>query len=227
VESIPVTLINCGFFFEESAYNGGKKNFSFWEMDMTYFRDFNFPLWEIFGGNLLMVVTVIFYVTWWTVSFRPGGSGEKSAGAMFFIAATLLTGLVAVALLCHAVYSLSEVGKGFPLLMTVAGTAAFYFLIMWATRDAFHREVTSELLIITVWAALEGSLVAVLYTSGRFSMAQVMPPAILLALATVIGLVCYLLHYRLKEPLAFWNGLVPLIVDGIVVAVFAVLLAIS
>jgi hypothetical protein len=194
---------------------------------MTYFRDFNVSLWEIFGGNLLMLITIGFYITWWTVSFRPGGSGEKSSGAAFFITATLLTGLVSTGLLCHAIYSLSEVGQGFPLLMTLAGAAAFYFLIMWATRDAFQRKVTAELLIIIVWAALEGSLLAVLYTSGHFSMAQVVTPAILLALATVIGLVCYLLHYRLKEPLAFWNGLVPLIVDGIVVAVFSALLAIS
>jgi hypothetical protein len=203
-----------------------RKNLTLREAGMTCFRDFNIPLWEVFGGNLLMLIAIVFYITWWTVSFRPNGS-EKSAEAAFFITATLFAGLAAVALLCHAIYSLSGTGKGFQVMIPLAGAAVFYIVLLVVTRTGFQREVTAELILITIWAALEGSVIAVLYSSGRFGMAQVVILAILVALATAVGLVCYVLHYRLEEPIRFWNGLVPLIGDGIVAAVFLALLAIS
>ena len=88
--------------------------------------------------------------------------------------------------------------------------------------------MTSELLLITVWAALEWSAIAVLQGSGRFSMGQALTLAALVALATIIGMVCYLLHYHLvDETSRFWNGLIPLIVDAGVVAVFLAVLALS
>ena len=193
---------------------------------MTWFRDFTVPHWEIFGGNLLMFATIVFYIAWWTVSFRPNGDGN-TAGAGLFIAVAFFAGLAAIALLSLGINSLSQAGKGFPVMYFLLGAAAFYIALLAVTKTAFQRPVTSELLLIVVWIALEGSTITVLQSSGRFSMAQALTLAALMLLATGAGLVCYILHYRLDETAGFWNGLIPLIVDGGVVAVFLALLALS
>ena len=41
------------------------------------------------------------------------------------------------------------------------------------------------------------------------------------AIATLVGLACYLIFYRLDPIPAYWIGMVPLAVDGVVAATFA------
>ena len=193
---------------------------------MTCFRDFDFSLRELFGGNLLMLITIGFYITWWVLSFGPNGS-EQSAGAAISISITLLGGLAAVALLGHAIYSLSGVGKGFPLILALSGAVVVYIILLLVTQLGFQRQVTAELPLITLWGALEGTLIAVLYTSGRYNTTQVVAAAVLLVLVTAVGLVCYVLHYHLEETARFWNGLIPLALDGGVLVILLAQLALS
>ncbi len=193
---------------------------------MTCFRDFTVPLWEIFGGNSLMFATIVFYIAWWTVSFRPNGDGQ-TAGAVFFIAVAFFAGMAAITIMSLGIKSLSQVGKGFPVMYILLGAVAFYIILLAVTIIAFRRVVTSELLLITAWAALELAAIAVLQGSGRFGMGQVLTLAALVGLATGAGLVCYILHYHLDETLRFWNGLIPLIVNEGVVMVFLAVLALS
>jgi hypothetical protein len=54
---------------------------------MTWFRDFNIPLWEVFGGNLLLVATLVFYIAWWTAAFRPNADGKTTRAGFFLIVA--------------------------------------------------------------------------------------------------------------------------------------------
>lgn len=193
---------------------------------MTCFRDFTAPLWKLFGGNTFLVVTIAFYIAWWAVSFRPNRN-STTAGAGLFLAVAFLTGLAAIAMLFLGISALSQVGKGIPLIYILPGVVAIYLLLLAVTQIAFHRVVTSELLLITVWAVMEGSAIAVLQGSGRFSLRQTLTLATLVLLATGVGLVCYILHYRLDEIPRFWNGIIPLAVDAGVVAVFLAMLAFS
>jgi hypothetical protein len=193
---------------------------------MTFFRDFTDPLWKIFGGNRLLLATIVFYLAWWVVSFRPNGDGN-TAGAGLFIAVAFFAGVAAIALLSLGINSLPQVGKGFPVIYILLGAVALYILLLVVTQIAFQRAVTSELLLITVWAALEWLAIAVLQGGGRFSLGQALTLAALVLLATGIGLICYVLHYRLDEVSRFWNGLIPLIVDAGVEAVFLAVLALS
>ena len=43
------------------------------------------------------------------------------------------------------------------------------------------------------------------------------------AVATVVGLACYLVFYRLDPIPAYWVGMVPLAVDGVVAAILAMI----
>lgn len=193
---------------------------------MTCFRDFTIPLWQVFGGNLLMFATIMFYIAWWLATFRPNSTG-KTAGAGFFIALAVLAGVAAIISMFSGIGSLSQSGKGFPVIYILLGAAAFYIILLAVTRIAFRRPVTAELLLITIWVALEGSAIAVLQGSNRFSMGQTLTLATLVVLATGAGMVCYILYYRLDQISRFWNGLIPLLADAGVVTVFLVVLAFS
>jgi hypothetical protein len=96
------------------------------------FRDFTVPLWRIFGGNLLMIVTIMCYIVWWTVTFRPNSTG-KTAWAGFLITLALLTGLASIAILFSGTELLSQAGKGFTIIY-----CSFAFL--WFMRSFRQNE---------------------------------------------------------------------------------------
>ena len=193
---------------------------------MTCFRDFTLPYCRIFGGNLLLLITILFYMAWWTVVFRPERTG-MARGAGTLIALAVLTGAAAVTIKFSGILLLSDAEAGTQVLYILLGALALYLFLLALTRIVFQRPVTAELLLIILWAGLELSAVAALKGSGRLDTGQSSFLTVLLALATGVGIVCYVLYYRLDEVSGFWNGLIPLIVDAGVVTVFLVVLAVS
>jgi hypothetical protein len=193
---------------------------------MACFDNFTVPPCRILGGNLLLFATLLFYIAWWTVTFRPGRAGG-TASAKFYIGLALLTGLAAITIMFSGIEMLAQGRKASTVINILLGAAALYIFLLLVTRFAFQRPVTAELLLIIFWASLEFSAISVLQGSGYLSMELALALAGLMVLAAVIGLVCYIMHYRLDEVPRFWNGLIPLIVDAGVVAVFLMMLAFS
>jgi hypothetical protein len=192
---------------------------------MTCFSNFTAPLWKIFAGNLLLLFCSLFYLAWWVVSYRPNSSGGSAGG--FYITAAFITGFAAIALMSGGINSLSQDSKGLPVRFILMGGAALFFVLLPVTAIAFHRIVTSELILIHIWASLELSAVAVLYGTGRFGVGRAATLAALVGIATVAGLICYVLYYRLDETARYWNGMVPLTTDAFVMAVFLGVSAVS
>jgi hypothetical protein len=195
------------------------------EVTMIIFDNFTAPLWEIFIGNLLLLFCSLFYLIWWVVSFRPNSSGGSTG--VFFIMAALITGFVAITLMSAGINSLSFNSKGLSVRFILIGGAVLFVVLLLVTNIAFHRIVTSELIIIHIWAALELSAVAVLYGTGRFGSGLAAALGALVGIATVVGLICYVLYYRLDGMSSYWDGMVPLITDAFVMAVFLGVLAVS
>src|SRR5689334_22362556 len=133
-------------------------------------RYFTAPLWEIFAGNLLLLLCSLFYLAWWIVSFRPNSPGGSAGG--LYITAAFITGVVAIALMFVSINSLSQDSKGLPVRFILLSCVALFLLLFLVTTIVFHRIVTSELIIIHIWAALELSAVTVLYGTGRFGMSS-------------------------------------------------------
>jgi hypothetical protein len=197
----------------------------YWEVAMTCFRNFTVPLWEIFAGNLLLLFCTLFYLAWWVVSYRPNSSGG-SVG-VFCITAAFITGFAAIALMSGGISPLSQDSKGVPVMYILLGCAALFFVLLPVTSIAFHRIVTSELMLMHVWAALELSAVAVLYGTGRFGAGRAAALAALVGIAAVAGLICYVLYYRQDETARYWIGMIPLATDSLVMTVFLGVLAVS
>jgi hypothetical protein len=191
---------------------------------MTLFRSFTTPAWEIFIGNLLLLLCTIFYIAWWTTDFKPNPNNGPSGG--IFIGLAFVTGTAALALMSHGIGSLSEYTKGLQIKFLIAGSAALFVVMLLVTVIAFHRIVTSELIIIHIWTALELCAVAVLYGTERFGGVSAVIMYALTGLAFATGIICYVVYYRLDETGRYWIGLVPIAADAFVSFIFAGILAV-
>lgn len=192
---------------------------------MLFFRNFTVPIWEIFTGNLLLLICGLFYLAWWVVSGRPDLSGG-SAGNIYIVLA-FISGFAAIGLLSVGISSLSTDSKGLPLIFIIAGGTVLFLILLLLTSIVFHRIVTSELIIIHIWAVLELSAATVLYGTNRFGMGQTLALSVLIGIASVAGLICYMLYYNLDVMASYYVGMIPLITDAFVMTVFLVILAIS
>lgn len=185
---------------------------------MILFRNFTGPLWAVFSGNLLLLVCILFYLAWWMVTFRPGSSGGP-IGTVYILAA-FVTGIAAVILVHVGIHPLSQISKGLPLKYILLGVAMLFVVMLLVTTTLFHRIVTSELLIMHLWMALEFYMIAVLYGSGHLGPGRAVVLAALVLIAFVISMICYVLYYRLTGMAGYYDGMVPLISAAVVVAAF-------
>lgn len=188
-----------------------------------FFQNFTPSRWEVFSGNLLLLLCSLFYLIWWVVTFRPGSSGGP-VGALC-ITVAFITGIAAIALLSVGISSLSNDSTGLPVRFILIGAAVLFVVLLVVTTVVFHRQVTSELIIIHIWAALEFSAIAVLHGTGRFGLGTAVTMAVLVGIATIVGVICYVLYYRLEGMSSYRVGIVPLATDAFVMAVFLGFLA--
>ena len=105
---------------------------------------------------------------------------------------------------------MAPVQPGISNLWIMGGGIVAYLLLLAVTALAFHRQVTSELLLITAWAALELCVVNTLYRCGNLKPGAAGSLAALTLAATLVCLVCYVLYYRLSYAAGYFDGCVPL-----------------
>jgi len=196
---------------------------------MTCFHNFTAPVWQIFAGNLLLLICSLFYLVWWVVCFRPDASGKTAGGSagVIYITAAFITGIAAIVLLSGGINILSKDAKSVPVwLILLSGTVLFVVMIL-VTTAVYRRPMTSELIIVHIWAVLELCAVVVLYGTGRFGLGRTVLLLTLLGIAFVAGMICYVLYYRLEGTAGYRDGMAPLIIDASVMAVFLGVLAVS
>lgn len=76
-------------------------------------------------------------------------------------------------------------------------------------------------------ASLELSAVAVLYGTGHFGLERAATQSALVGIATVVGLISYVLFYRLDGMSSYLDGMVLLMTEAFVMAVFLGVLSVS
>jgi hypothetical protein len=192
---------------------------------MDNIHNFSTPFREILAGNLLLLLCSLFYLIWWVISYRPNSYGMSVTGGLYLIV-TLITGIAAIAVLSYGINSLAPHSNVLPVKFILISVGVLFLAVLAITTIVFHRIVTSELILIHIWMALELSALTVLYGTGRFGVGHTVLLAILIGIATIVGLICYVLYYRLDETASYWTGMIPLITAAFVMVVYAVMLAI-
>jgi len=196
---------------------------------MTCFHNFTAPVWQIFAGNLLLFICSIFYLVWWVVCFGPNASGKAAGGStgVVYLTGAFISGIAAIVLMSGGINTLSKDAKSVPVWLILLCGIVLFAVMLLVTTAFYHRPVTSELIIIHIWAVLQLCTIAVLYGTGRFGLGRTVLLVTLTGIAFVAGVICYVLYYRLEGKAGYWDGMAPLLIDASVMAVFLSVLAAS
>jgi len=172
---------------------------------------------RILIGNTLFVVCCAFYIGWWVLRFRPTNPIMGVRSGWLLIPAAV-AGIVGVFLIIWGVANFGSANALFRNGFVLVGWILFYVIAYIVTRWFFDRPVTSELILITGWAALALAEVNALYGT------QILFRALAFVLIGVIGviliacLICYVLYYRLDAKAGFVDGMIPLLLTGLFMA---------
>ena len=167
---------------------------------------------------------MFFYLIWWYRGFRPGITVNRIGGVNgVLLLVTAVLGLAGIAL------SLMPITETEARLRTSAAFIIFggiivYVILLLVTKYAFHRIVTSELLLIVVWTMLETAVVNWLNSGGYLTGYHLAFMVIVLMAAFVISIVLYVAYYRMEEMKAFYAAMFPLVTEAAVMIVLVVFL---
>ncbi len=189
------------------------------------FMNFNLHTWELFWGNILLMVCCLFYLAWWIVAFHPN-TPSKGLQTGLLLAAATAAGIAAVVLTVKGMRAIPHEAKLFPTNSILWGGIAAYFVLLAVTSLFFKRQVTTELILIVGWAMMEMSEIDALYGAGRFGLKAAVILSVVIGFAAVISLICYVLYYRLELTAGYIDGMVPLIILPLVMAGISVTMAV-
>ena len=94
-----------------------------------------------------------------------------------------------------------------------------YMVLLFVSANLFHRQVTSELFIIVGWTVLELCLVGTLYRYGIIGRGNLAAHITGIIIVTVLSMVCYLLYYDLEYVKGYIDGMIPLILTGVMMVI--------
>jgi len=177
-------------------------------------------------GEILLVVCSLCYLVWWTITFRPSVRTPPGGGGLF-LAGAVLGGLGGLVLLAVGIAALLPKASSPALGATIVGGVLVGALLLYVTSSVAHRPVTTELPLIVVWATVQLAAGITLRTAGVLGAPAASAWIVATAIATLVGLACYLIFYRLDPIPAYWVGMVPLAVDGVVAAILAAIVTLT
>ncbi len=97
-----------------------------------------------------------------------------------------------------------------------------YVLLLAITSKLLYRQVTSELFIIIGWTVLELCFVNAMYRCGIIEKEAVVGLFAGIIVVAVLSIICYLLYYKLEYVKGYYDGMIPLVLVGIMVAIIDV-----
>ena len=179
---------------------------------------------KILAGQVLLILCCAFYLIWWYRGYRPGGSADRVGGLngllLLITAALGITGM-----LCSlGSIELKTALRLDPHRIVILGVIT-YILLLLVTRFGFHRIVTTELFLIVGWTTLEMTVVNRLLAAGRLSDGGFRAMCAVIAAAFAVSIICYVAYYRMDEMKAFYAAMVPLVTEGMSMAVLTGLTA--
>ncbi|ADL36543.1 hypothetical protein bpr_IV179 (plasmid) [Butyrivibrio proteoclasticus B316] len=172
---------------------------------------------KILIGNWLMVIFSIFYLTWWLIVFKPPAPKGSLIGNILLICA-FASGIAGLFLTIRemAVPTAEMQNRGVNGFLIIAIGIVLYLVLLAMTKIVFHRQVTSELFIITGWIVLQAAICNYMYALGVFTVKEAAIVAVVVLIAGIISLVCYILYYELPYVKGYIDGCIPLVLVMIV-----------
>lgn len=184
---------------------------------------------KVVMGNWILVICTLFYLLWWTLTFRTDPPMASSFGGVC-LGGAILTGLLGIAHILFGINKSTEdttaYRPGVSGVYILAIGVIVYSVEMLITTLCFAREVTLELLVFTAWATL---FMAEINYYHRFLGMSKMSISLLIALVGIIFLccfACYVIYDYVDYPQSYYIGCLPLnmvIIDMIITNVTVLL----
>ncbi len=164
---------------------------------------------RVIAGQVSLIACFVLYIVWWYRGYRPGVDVSRVGGVngVLFLAMVVLA-CVGIWLSLTPVPAISR-----PVLdsSTIAMIAvAVYVVLLLVTRLLFSRIVTTELILIVAWTALEAVVIVNLNAAGALLDGRFLAMCIALAAAFAVSVILYVAYYRMEEMRAFYAAMVPL-----------------
>lgn len=164
---------------------------------------------QILIGNVLLIVCCVFYLAWWLLAFRPENPVKGMRSGWLLLPAAV-SGLLSVIVLLRGMEAVPRYRELYSGGIILWGGIAVYFILLAVTLFCFKRPVTTELLLIVGWAMLALAEINALYSCQCFSWGAAVVFIIVIGIAAVISLVCYVRYYHLDSGARYYDGMVPL-----------------
>lgn len=184
---------------------------------------------QLVWAHVALAVCTALYLAWWFVFFNP--RMPKATGALYgagvaCIVGAAVLGIAGVALAVRGIGGLvPEMSRGLPVWAIALGGIVAYAVLVFVTTRFFHRPVTTELILFTLWLTLELCVLDALYGAGALAFGPAAALAALAAAVTAGCLVCYVLYFNLEPFPSFVVGAVPLAAAGAASALVAAVIA--
>ncbi len=172
-------------------------------------------------GQVLLIICCVFYLVWWCVAFHPAHGDNHTSGVDgILLIVTALFGLGGVAINLIGIRD-SGADTGFISGGMIAVIAIIvYVVLLFGTRIFFHRQVTTELLLIVGWAALMVSSINTVYALEQITMDKVIVMLAIIGVAAALSFVFYMLYYNVPPMRGYVYGMIPLITEAVSMAAF-------
>ena len=123
---------------------------------------------RILIGQVSLIICCTLYILWWYRGYRPGTTVDRIGGLNgMLLLMTAAFGLAGVIMSAGTVPELYP-AKIDSLYLIPAGVV-MYVMLLLITRTVFHRVVTTELILIVLWAVLEIAVINKLNAGGFLS----------------------------------------------------------
>lgn len=177
---------------------------------------------EIITGQFLLSLGALFYTGWWLTAFRPDVRSGGALSALLFLCLAVF-GLSGTALTVHGIHGLPlpPSWPGGTMLLTLA--LLVYFILLAGSVKLFGRKPTTELVLLVLWALMEIMVLGVLHEAGGLAGTAYGLTWAAVAAASLIAFTAYMMYYRMDDDTAYITGAVPLLVDGAVTLMIALL----
>ena len=177
---------------------------------------------RILIGQVSLIICCMLYILWWYRGYRPGATVDRIGGLNgMLLLMTAAFGLAGVIMSAGPVPELYP-AKIDPLYLIPAGVV-MYVMLLLITRTVFHRVVTTELILIVLWAVLETAVINKLNAGGFLSDKLFLFMAIVIIAVFILDIVLYVAYYRMEEMRAFYAAMVPLIAAAVTSGMLVIL----
>lgn len=172
-------------------------------------------------GHIFLIICGAFYLAWWCYAFYPGYRGSRVTGiAGILLLITAITGLAGVSATIMGIMEKGTREQFIPGTFILFGSVSLYILLLIISSRLLHRQVTTELLLIILWTALEISSYQSAYCAEWIEAGMMWFLIILIGVCAVISLYFYLQFYRVNADRGYVYGMIPLILVEICMVIF-------